>query len=422
MRLVVVGSGAAGDAAAFEARRIDPSLSVSLFSEEGLPLYSPCLLPQYVGSFLSRDKLFLRTLDDYRRAGIEFVHGRVIEIKLQDRKILTESGSLGFDKAILALGSRPRDLPMEGMNRTGVLSLKNLKDGEAILRHLAARVAVIGSGNIGIEASLALRTRGCKVTLFEAEATVNPLFFPPSFSNLIQKSLESEGVEVITGARITEISGETHVEGLIDRGKSQLFDVIINCTGMIPNAEMAMEAGLAIGSRGGILIDSSMRTSDPSIYACGDCVEVHDDEEGRESILGALWPNAILQGRAAGSNAAGRPKKQEGLLNLRILRIRDNFAISLGRNEKELASAEDVGVIDTQPFAGVLMRSCFGQGRLIAGRLWGKACRLGPFISCIRSKWEVKTLHSFLRNRRTLLRHPSLGQLPLFFQEQRHPG
>jgi len=422
MRLIVVGSGAAGDAAAFEARRTDPSLSVFLFSEEGLPLYSPCLLPQYVGSSLSRDKIFLRTLDDYRQAGIEFVHDRVTGIRHQDRKILTESGDVRFDRAILALGSRPRSLPIEGRDRTGFFCLKSVKDGEAILRHLATRVAVIGSGNIGIEAALALRTHGCEVTLFEAEATVNPLFFPPLFSHLIQETLESEGVEVITGARITEILGEVRVKGLIDRGISHSFDVIINCTGMIPNSEIAMQAGLAIGSKGGILIDPYMRTSDPSIYACGDCVELHDDEDGQESILGALWPNAILQGRAAGSNAAGRPKKQDDLWNLRILRIKDKFAVSLGRNEKDLALAEDVDVIDTQPFAGVLMRSCLRQGRLIAARLWGKACRLGPFISCIRRKWEVKTIYSLLRNRRALLRHPSLGQLHFFFQEQSHPG
>jgi len=422
MRLVIVGSGAAGDAAAFEARRIDPSVSVSLFSEEGLPLYSPCLLPQYVGSSLSRERIFLRTLDDYRQAGIEFVHDRVTGIRLQGRKILTESGEVHFDRAILALGSRPRSLPIEGGERAGVFCLKSLKDGEAILRHLAARVAVIGSGNIGIEAALALQSRGCEVTLFEAEATVNPLFFPPSFSNLIQETLESEGVEVITGARITEIFGAVRVKGLIDRGVSHSFNVILNCTGMIPKAEIAMQAGLAIGPKGGILIDSYMRTSDPSIHACGDCVELHDDGDGQESILGALWPNAILQGRAAGSNAAGRPKKQDDLRNLRILRIKDKFAISMGRNEKDLALAEDVDVIDTHPFAGVLMRSCLRQGRLVAGRLWGKACRLGPFISCIKRKWEVKTVYSFLQNRKALLRHPSLGQLHFFFQEQSHPG
>jgi NADH oxidase (H2O2-forming) len=415
MKLAVVGSGAAANAAAFAARRIDASLSITIFSEDGLPLYSPCLLPQYLASSLSRDRMFLKTTHDYFRARIDYLHQKVTGIELQAGHLSTNGGTFAYDRLILAMGSRAKRPAIDGIDKQGVFSLKGLEDSDRILSSLGHRVAVIGSGNIGIEAALALRKKGCKVSLFETEAIVNPVFFPAPFSNAIQKGLESEGIEVVTGSHITQILGHVRADGLVDRGTFRPFDLIINATGVVPNAEIARQAGLAIGPKGGVLVDDCMRTSNPSVYACGDCVELSDDEYAQETRLGGLWPNAIRQGSVAGSNATGMPKKNTGLFDLRFLKIKDSFAISLGWNEKDLAGVAGIDYIDQHPSPDILIRVCLFEGKLVAARLWGKAWKLGPLISCIHRKWDWNMLSGILKNRNALCRYPFLGQLQFLF-------
>ena len=415
MRLLVVGSGAAGHTAAFEARKIDPSFSITIFSEDGLPLYSPCLIPQYLASHLSRERIFLKNPEDYSRAKIDFIHKKVTRIDLQNQVIHADGGTLPYDRIILAIGGHAKKPTIDGIDKKGVFSLKTLEDSTKILAHLAPQVAVIGSGNIGIETALALNSLGCKVTLFEIEATVNPIFFPPPFSDPIQKSLESEGIEVVTGVYISQILGRTRAEGLVDRGRVRRFGLIINATGIVPNTEIAGQAGLTIGPKGGILVDGYMKTSNPFVFACGDCVELSGDEDRVETTLGGLWPNAIHQGRVAGYNAANKPKKHNGLFNFRILKIKDSFAISLGWNEKDLAMSKEIVLKDDQPFSGMLTRVYFKQGRLVAARLWGKAWRLGPFITCIQREWKMNMFFHILQNRKAISRYPFLGQLKFFF-------
>jgi NADH oxidase (H2O2-forming) len=411
VNLVAVGSGAAGNAAAFEARKADPSLSITILSEDGLPLYSPCLLPHYLASSLPRERVFLKASQDYSRARIEFLHRKVTGIQLQNQQVLTATGILQYDRLVLATGSRSKKPAIEGLDRKGVFSLKRLEDVDEVLSHLGPNVAVIGSGTIGIETALALRTRGCRATLFELESTVNPIFFPPPFSDLIRKALESEGVQVITGARITRILGEAKAEGLLDRDAMRPFDLIINATGMVPNVEIAQRAGLTVGPKGGILVDRSMRTSHPLVYACGDCVELCNDDHGPGTSLSALWPNANHQGRVAGSNGANIPRKHNGLLNLRILNIGDNFAVSLGWDEKDLSGLEEVEPIDHRPCTQALLRVYLLQRRLVAARFWGKACKVGPLISCIQRNWNWDMLSSLFDNRKALTRYPSMGGL-----------
>lgn len=411
MKLVVVGSGPAGNAAAFEARKANPSLSITILSDDGLPLYSPCLLPHYLASSLPRERVFLKASHDYSRARIEFLPHTVTGIRLQNQKIMMNAGTLDYDRLILATGNRSKRPAIEGFDKEAVLPLKRLEDGDKILSHLGPNVAVIGSGTIGIESALALRTRGCRATLFELESTVNPIFFPPPFSDLIRKALESEGVQVVTGARITRILGEAKAEGLLDRDAMRPFDLIINATGMVPNVEIAQRAGLTIGPKGGILVDRSMRTSHPLVYACGDCVELSSDDHGPGTSLSALWPNANHQGRVAGSNAANIPRKHNGLLNLRILTIGDNVAVSLGWDEKDLSGLEEVEPIDHRPCADTLLRVYLLRRKLVAARFWGKAYKMGPLISCIQRNWNWDMLSSLFDTRRALIRYPSMGGL-----------
>jgi NADPH-dependent 2,4-dienoyl-CoA reductase/sulfur reductase-like enzyme len=411
VKLVVVGSGAAGNAAAFEARKADPSASITILSEDGLPLYSPCLLPQYLASSLPRERIFLKASHDYSRARIEFLHHKVTGIQLQKQQVLTATGIFRYDRLVLAMGSLSKKPAIEGFDKEAVLPLKRLEDVDKILSHLGPNVAVVGSGNIGIEVALALRTRGCRVVLFEAEPAVNPIFSPIPLSDLIQKALESEGVEVVTGARITRILGKGKAEGLLDRDAMRNFDLIINATGMVPNVEIAQRAGLAIGPKGGILVDRSMTTSHPLVYACGDCTEVLDDEYTTGTRLSALWPNATHQGFVTGSNAANIPRKHNGLLNLRILNIGDSFAVSLGWDEKDLAETGGFEPIDHRPHTDVFVRVYLFQRKLVAARFWGKAWKMGPLITCIQRHWNWGMLSSLFDNRKPLTRYPSMGQL-----------
>lgn len=419
MKLIIIGGGAAGHAAALTVKHVKPSISVTMFSEEGFPLYSPCLLPEYLSSSLLRERVFLNTCNVYPHMGVEALHCKVTEIDLKNKRVLSEAGTFLYDRLLLALGAHVRKLPFEDPHQKGFFPLKTLKDADAIVSHLATYAAVIGSGNIGIEAAMALHRRGCKVTLFETESTVNPFFFPPAFSNKIQKALESEGIKIVTGARITKILGEKHVEALKDRGFVYRFGLIINATGTVPNTEIAQRAGLVIGPKGGILVNHHMKTSHPEVYACGDCIEFTSDDYFRKNMLSGLWPNAIHQGRIAGYNLVNMSKKQRGLFNLRTFRIRDHFAISLGWSERDLSDYPEIDVIDYPSNPDTLAQICLLQGKLVAARFWGKALKLGPLISSVESKWKMGMSSSVVENRGKMSLYPFYNYHRLHFSDQR---
>ena len=172
--IAVVGCGIAGDEAAFEARRTDPKARIVLLTEEPHPLYSACVLGDYVGGEIERKQAFLRGAEEYENAGIDLQLSRqVAHWSASDHRLYLESGGeLAYDRLILATGSRPQLPSIPGVATPGVFALKTMADADR-LKNVAGRSAVVvGTGLVGVEAAVALRKRGFEVPLCEREPVV----------------------------------------------------------------------------------------------------------------------------------------------------------------------------------------------------------------------------------------------------------
>lgn len=305
MRYVIIGGSAAAISAVESIRLTDDRSTIELFSDEETPLFSRVLLPYYVAEKLSKPLLNFRAADFFEENSVTPHLGvKVREINAEGKTILADDGSYAYDRLLIATGGNPIVPPIPGVNKPGVSTLKTMADAERIYNYPARRAVVIGAGSIGVEACISLCRRGMKVTLLEQLGHVLPTVFDEESAAIIRKRIEDIGVEVVTGEKALEFVGEDRVENVITDNREIPCDLVVLAVGVRPAVELAVQAGLELGSLGGIKVDNLMRTSRPEIYAAGDVAETYDIARGT-NFINAIWPCAFEQGHIAGLNMSG---------------------------------------------------------------------------------------------------------------------
>lgn len=379
MKVIIIGNGVAGNTVSSTIRQLDSQADITIVSEETYPEYSPCALPYYLAGELERYNLFLRTSKDYSREGIKTIFGqKVVAINPENRKVFLNTRSLAYDKLVIATGSKPIVPPIKGINLDGVFPLKSMDDADQILHYNGKIAVVVGSGPIGVETSVALHKSGLQVYLIELLDRVMPRVFDETPSSLLRNILEEQGIRVLTGERVTTISGSSKVEGIVTDKRQIECDMVILGAGMKPNIELAKQSGLKIGGLGGISVTRQMMTNFGDVYACGDCVEAEDLITG-EPTLSLLWHNARQQGEIAGYNCSGVARTYLGSQNITSLDIFDIHVASFGRTESETSQHEDIEVIER--FSGKnYYRLIVTKGRLIGAQFIGDAQDIGVLL------------------------------------------
>ncbi|MFC1979959.1 NAD(P)/FAD-dependent oxidoreductase [Chloroflexota bacterium] len=391
MKVIVIGNGVAGNTAGSTIRHLDSQADITLLSEETHPEYSACALPYYLSGELKRQKLFIRTGKDYSREGIKTIFGRrVIEINPEYKNVLLDSRSLAYDKLIIATGSKPLVLPIQGIDLDGVFPLKSLDNADHILGYGGRTAVVVGSGPVGTETGVALHKRGMRVYLIELLDRIMPRVFDETPSSLLRSMLEEQGITVFTGERVTAISGKGKVDGIVTDKRQIECDMVILGAGMKPNIELAGQSGLKIGELGGISVTGQMMTSFSDVYACGDCVEAEDMVTG-EPTLSLLWHNARQQGEVAGHNCSGVSMVYPGSQNITSLDIFGIHVASFGCPESENSRQDDIKVIEKSS-GRKYHRLIIGGGRLIGAQFIGSARDMGALLSLVVRKDNLKEL------------------------------
>ena len=343
MRYAVVGGSAAAVSAVEAIRSVDRLSPIDLFSDEKTPLFSRVLLPYYVAEELAKPLLNFRSADFFEENNITPHMGiRVREIFSDSKTLVTEDGdAYEFDKLLLATGGNAIIPKIAGVDKEGISALKTMQDAEKIYHFNGERAVVVGAGSIGVESCISLMRRGVRVTLLEQLGHVLPTVFDDEAATIIRGVIEQMGIEVITGERALEFTGNGQVQSVVTSMGEIECDNVILSVGIRPAVELAEKAGIEIGMMGGITTDGNMMTSSRNIYAAGDVCETFDIARNTP-FVNAIWPMAVEQGRIAGLNMAGRDTLYAGSVRMNSI---GNFigipAMSMGVTRTEECSYID---------------------------------------------------------------------------------
>jgi NAD(P)H-nitrite reductase large subunit len=311
---LIIGNSAGGIGAAEAIRETDKKNSITIVSDEPYPAYSRPLISEYLACERNVDEMLFRPADFYHQNKIDLMLGQDVKsLDLPRRLVELNSGEkIRWKKLLLATGGIPIVPKMKGTNKKGVFKFLTLDDAKTINNYLKdySRAVVIGGGLIGVSVSEALTKRGVTVTIIEMKDRVLNTILDERASAIAEEMLTGAGIRVIVNNTVSEVIGETAVEGVVlDSGETIPCDLVVIAIGVLPRTELVQ--GTEIKVNRGIVVDRYMATSYPDVYSCGDVSEAYDFILGTNRLT-PIWPNAYIGGRVAGFNMAGVKKEYLG--------------------------------------------------------------------------------------------------------------
>jgi 3-phenylpropionate/trans-cinnamate dioxygenase ferredoxin reductase subunit len=314
-KVVIIGGGQAAAQACASLRLFSFQGAITLVGEEAaLPYQRPPLSKAYMKGELAEERLYFKPAAWYEDQNIDTVLSvRATKIDRSAQTVeLEHGGSVDYDALIIATGSRPRALPVEGADLDGVFDLRDLADVERIRPRMISgqKMVIVGAGYIGLEAAAVARQMGLDVTVLEMEDRVLARVTSPIMSQFFTDEHTRQGADIRTGARLASLKGADGKvsQAVLADGSELDADIVLVGIGILPNVELAEEAGIACSN--GILTDQDARTNDPRVFAAGDCAArplVHYGRKGRlESVH-----NAIEQGKLSAAAIMGKPRPTE---------------------------------------------------------------------------------------------------------------
>jgi len=389
MRLIIIGSGIAGYSACRAALETSPDVEVVVVTNETGALYSPCVLPHYLSGQIPRKHVLIPM--DYGKDVSRtrwIVQSTVTAIDRERKVISLDHETLAYDSLILAVGGYSVTPPIPGVDLPGVFHCKTLSDADKLIAWPAKKAVVVGAGPIGVEVATALASRGMQVSLIELKEQVFPAVLDYSPAQVVQKLLAEVGIQVMVGERVECVVGKHRVEAVLTTKGRISADLVVFAVGISPAVKIAKEAGLRIGQTGGIETDPFLKTSDPHIWACGDCVETNDALT-RLAALNMLWPNAKSQGSIAGVNAAGGRKMYHGSLSCLAISVLETFVFSFGATSQSLPGC----IVREKETGRGIVRYLMQNGRVAGVQIIGDDSWAGNITSTILNPdrlWRLK--------------------------------
>lgn len=354
MKIVIVGAVAGGASAAARARRLNEDAEIILIERGIEPSFANCGLPYYVGGEIEkREKLLVAPATMLRQRHRLDVRTRqeVTSINRDEKSVTVkhrdtgETYSESYDKLIISTGASPFRPPIPGIDGPHVLELRDLTDADRMHERVAnsgsRRAVIVGAGFIGIEVAENLVRRGLDVTLVELDGQIlSP--WDAEMVRPLEEHLREKGVTLRLNDSAVEFSQCPPEEGnlcvKLKSGESLPACFAVVCIGVRPENRLAVDAGIEVGSRGGIVTNDHMRTNDPHVYAVGDVAQVNDFVTGEPTQVPLAGP-ANRQGRIAADHICGRKSTYRGTQGTAIVGVFGKTAAMTGHNEKQLQRA-----------------------------------------------------------------------------------
>jgi NADPH-dependent 2,4-dienoyl-CoA reductase/sulfur reductase-like enzyme/rhodanese-related sulfurtransferase len=351
-RILIIGGVAGGASAAARLRRLDETAEIIMFERSDYISFANCGLPYYIGGIIkNRDSLLLQTPESFKkRFNIDVrVKSEVVKINHQEKTIDAIELPTGrkyterYDWLILSPGAEPVRPAIDGIDSSRIFTLRNVADmdriDEFINTNNAKKAVVAGAGYIGLEMAENLHNRGMSVQVVEMLDQVMP-GMDKEMATFLHSHLTEQGVALHLGDGVSSLKQTNSSFQVILKSEKELdCDFAVLTVGVRPEVKLAEEAGLEIGSCGGIKVNEHLQTSDPNIYAIGDAVEVRDFVLGNAALIPLAGP-ANKQGRMAADNICGRKRTYAGTQGTAILKVFDLTAALAGVNEKLLSKTD----------------------------------------------------------------------------------
>jgi len=426
--IVVVGGSAAGLTAAITARRHYPGKTILMVRKEEQVLI-PCGIPYIFGTLGGPEKNLIPDAA-LQKNNVELLVAEATDIDQEKRILHTEAGEVGYERLILAMGSKPAMPPIPGFELDGVFAMVKEVDYLSDLQRWlesAKDVVVIGGGFIGIEFGDEINKAGGKqVTIVEMLPHCLALAYDEELCVEMEEVLRSRGIDLRTSSRVKQVGGNGRVERVILADGSEIpADTVIVGIGAVADVALAKQAGLRIGLTGGVAVDRTMKTSDDSIYACGDCAEKISFFGGGPSPL-KLASIATLEARIAGANLYGIRRENVGTVGVWSTAVGDVAMATAGLTEcmaKERgydAVAVTIGGPNRHPgsmpgAANTTVKLVFerSSGVILGGQVMGDAVAgeiINSISACVQTRMTAEHMAMF-----QIGTHPALTASPIAY-------
>ena len=386
-RILIIGGVAAGTSAASKARRTDPNADIKIIQEEPVVSYGACGMPYVIEGLIDGfNRLIARPAERFKdKYNIDIItNTRAVKIDGLNKKVYAENVNqrnngneysdaaskqiiLDYDSLVIATGARSaipmikgifvnedasNDVKRSSKTLKGLLLLRNYGDGIHVQDSIrdSKSCVIVGAGLIGVEMAEAFRRRGMDVTIVEMSDRVLPSLLNEDMSDMVKRELEDNGVKVVLGEGLKEIvtssspplhssSSSSHEVRYLERVKTTknkeiATDLVLLGTGVLPNSQIAKNAGIQLGVHDAIRVDEYMRTNIPDIFAAGDCATVRNYITNKDVYL-PLGTTANKQGRVAGENAAGGKVEFKGVAGSVITKTFDLYVGKTGLDKQE---------------------------------------------------------------------------------------
>ena len=332
MEYVILGNGIAGVCAAETIRQFDPEGGIAMVADEAITPYSRPMISMVLAGQVASEKLPIRSNSFYEDLKITTVLGnRVSEIDVDQKRVMTQNGtSLQFDRLLIATGADPRPIKAEGMDLKNIFFMRT----EAHIRNMLAvipqakKALVLGGGLVGFKAAYGLLQRGLDVTMLITSGYPLSMQVDETAGKLILDELRDYGLEVRVGISVEGFEGNGSVTGAaLSDGTRTSCDLVVVGKGVLPAVSFVPRDKIDIDL--GILVNEHMETSTAGIFAAGDVAESVDISR-KTRWVNAIWPEAVTQGRIAGTNMTGRPMRYKGSLSRNVLRVLNLDVMTMG--------------------------------------------------------------------------------------------
>ncbi len=388
-KLVIIGAGMASGRMLEELHELGAAYDITLFGAEPRGNYNRIMLSPVLAGEKAYDEIVTHDAAWYAAHNITCRFGEaVVKIDRKAKQVISAGGATPYDKLVVATGSASFFIPVAGKDLPGVVGFRDLDDVEAMM--VAAgkpggKAVIIGGGLLGLEAAAALKLQGMEVTVLHLMGHLMERQLDPAAGYLLQKTLESRGINVVCNAHTKAILGHGHVDAvLLEDGEIYGADIVVMAAGIRPETRLAVESGLHVER--GIVVDDALHTSDPHIFALGECVE-HD--EVVYGLVAPLFDMAKVLARTL-TGARARFKAPAVATRLKVTGVELFSAGEFAENE----GREDIVFRD--PARGIYKRLVLEENRIVGIVMYGDTADATWFFAKLTEAEDISAIRETL--------------------------